>query len=170
MINDPASPRFDVDRLPDGSPTEFGVLARNLEAERAAMDYGLAPGQIRRGLRMLSEGIAAFEAFVSKAGNEIYFIEPLYYHNAIIFERHGFNYLKGRRFMERIHAAFQSGGELAGRLDSSTAFRAPEAKNSVRLRSWAIHDGILGDPLTDVTMYKEVSQMAGVSTAPGVPW
>src|SRR5919198_6304436 len=53
ILNDPEAPRFDVDRMPDGSPTRFGTLKRNLEAEKAALEYGLAPGQIRRGLRLL---------------------------------------------------------------------------------------------------------------------
>jgi len=49
VVNDPDSPRFDVDRMPDGSKTHFGIFKRNLEAEVAAMQAGLAPGQIRRG-------------------------------------------------------------------------------------------------------------------------
>src|ERR1044072_311516 len=52
ILNDPESPRFDVDRMPDGSPTRFGTLRRNIEAEQAAMENGLAPGQVRRGLRL----------------------------------------------------------------------------------------------------------------------
>src|SRR5574339_333502 len=48
ILNDPSAPRFDVDRMPDGSPTRFGTLKRNLEAEQAALENGLAPGQVRR--------------------------------------------------------------------------------------------------------------------------
>ena len=33
ILNDPHSPRFDVDRMPDGSPTRFGLSQRNLAAE-----------------------------------------------------------------------------------------------------------------------------------------
>src|SRR5512144_2180909 len=33
VLNDPDSERFDVDRMPDGTPTEFGTRCRNLEAE-----------------------------------------------------------------------------------------------------------------------------------------
>jgi hypothetical protein len=87
ILNDPASPRFDVDRMPDGSPTRFGTLKRNLEAELAAMQAGLSPGQVRRGLRLARPATAAFEEFIRSLGHEMYFIEPLYYHNAIIFER-----------------------------------------------------------------------------------
>src|SRR5512138_437125 len=33
ILNDPNSPRFDVDKLPDGTPTKFGTLRRNIPAE-----------------------------------------------------------------------------------------------------------------------------------------
>jgi hypothetical protein len=170
ILNDPASPRFDVDRRPDGSPTRFGTLKRNLEAELAAMQAGLSPGQVRRGLRLARPATAAFEEFIRSLGHEMYFIEPLYYHNAIIFERYGFTYQVGRRRMEAIQAGFQEGGELRQRLDGSTPFRQPEAADSIRLRSWAIHDGILGEPYTNITMYKKVGTRAGLNTAPGCDW
>ena len=48
ILNDPGSERFDVDRMPDGRPTKFGTLIRNLAAEAAALEAGLAPGQVRR--------------------------------------------------------------------------------------------------------------------------
>ena len=171
IINDPASPRFDVDRTPDGRPTRFGVLARNLEAEQAAMEAGLAPGQVRRGLRMLPHAIATFERFAAAMGQRMYFAEPLYYHNAVLFERYGFGYQKGRAFMERIARGFAPGGDLRARLDGSTPFRRPEAADSIRLRSWAIHDGVLGVPFTGVTMYKRVGQVSQTRTCPAdVPW
>lgn len=169
IMNDPASPRYNVDVTPDGQTTKFGTLRRNLDAEAAALSDGLAPGQIRRGLSMLAEAIQTFEKFVKYLGHEIYFVEPLYYHNAIIFERHGFTYQEGRRFMERIQTGFSAGGDLLPRLDG-LAFRQPAATNSIRLRSWAIHDGILGEPFTSVTMYKRVGKSAGVSTCPDVAW
>ncbi|RME07312.1 MAG: hypothetical protein D6803_04280, partial [Anaerolineae bacterium] len=114
--------------------------------------------------------VAAFEAFIADLGHTMHFAEPLYYHNAVIFERYGFRYQQGRRLMERIHRGFSPGGDLLPLLDGSTPFRRPEAANSIRLRSWAIHDGILGEPFTNVTMYKHVGEHAGVSTAPGVSW
>ncbi len=169
ILNDPNSPRFDVDRMPDGTPTRFGILRRNLEAEKAALEAGLAPGQIRRGLRLLGQAIEAFERFVRSLGHELYFVEPLYYHNAVIFERYGFAYQKGRKLMERIQAGFSPGGDLLPLLDGSP-FRRPQAVNSIRLRSWAIHDGILGEPFTDVTMYKFVGRMAGVNTCGDCDW
>src|SRR5215207_6256921 len=83
ILNDPASPRFDVDRMPDGSPTRFGTLKRNLEAEQAAMQQGLSPGQVRHGLRLLRPATVAFDEFIISLGHDVYFIEPLYYHNAV---------------------------------------------------------------------------------------
>jgi hypothetical protein len=170
ILNDPESPRFPVDRMPDGSPTRFGILQRNIQAEIEAMEYGLSPGQVRRGLRMLGEAIQSFESFVSHLGHDIYFVEPLYYHNAVIFEKYGFAYTKGRRLMERIQAGFSPGGDLLAALDGSTPFRSPKAANSIRLRSWAIHDGILGEPFTGVTMHKQIGKSAGIQTCTGCDW
>jgi hypothetical protein len=170
ILNDPDSPRYDVDRMPDGRETKFGTLCRNLDAEKAALSADLAPGQLRHGLRMLPEATKTFEKFIRYLGHDIYFVEPLYYHNAIIFERYGFAYQEGRRFMERIQAGFSEGGDLHARLDNSTPFRQPAAENSIRLRSWAIHDGILGEPFTAVTMYKHVGKVANVNTCPNVAW
>jgi hypothetical protein len=170
ILNDPEAPRFNVDRMPDGSPTRFGTLKRNLEAEQAAMEYGLAPGQVRRGLRSLQPAMTAFEDFITSLGHGMYYIEPLYYHNAVIFERFGFTYQVGKRKMEQIHAGFQEGGGLSQMLDQSSPFRSSWAANSIRLRSWAIHDGILGEPFTNVTMYKQIGRSANISTTPGCEW
>src|SRR5574338_121050 len=111
ILNDPESPRFNVDRLPDGTPTRFGTLHRNLEAEQASLEAGLAPGQVRRGLRMLGEAIESFEGFIRSLGHDMFFAEPLYYHNAVLFERYGFAYQMGKRLMDRIQAGFQPEGE-----------------------------------------------------------
>src|SRR5512139_2620305 len=127
ILNDPASPRFDVDQMPDGRPTKFGTLQRNVEAEIKALEAGLAPGQVRHGLRMLGPAIEAFEGFVTNLGHDLYFVEPLYYHNALIFERYGFCYQMGKRLMDSIHAGFQTGGDLQAQLDGSNPFRQPEA-------------------------------------------
>ena len=170
VVNDPSSPRFDVDRMPDGRLTQFGVLRRNLEAEAAALRAGLAPGQVRRGLRLLDPSIAAFEGFVAQLGHELYFVEPLFYHNAVLFERYGFSYQRGRRLMEGINAGFQPGGGLAGQLDGSSAFRPAQAAETIRGRSWAIHDGVLGYPFEHVTMFKRVGESSGVSTFPAGKW
>jgi hypothetical protein len=156
--------------MPNGSPTKFGTLQRNIEAEEKACAAGLAPGQVRRGLRLLGQAIEAFEGFITALGNEMYFVEPLYYHNAVIFERYGFSYQMGKRLMDSIHAGFQNGGDLYAQLDGSNPFRQPEAANGIRKRSWAIHDDILGEPFTNVTMYKRVGKTAGINTTPNCEW
>ena len=169
IMNDPESPRFDTDRMPDGTKTIFGTEVRNLEAEHSAMEFGLLPGQIRKGLNLLGEAVDAFENFVENIGHKIYFVEPLYYHNAITFERYGFNYQSGRRRMEKIHADFCMDKQFKQRLIDSP-FRNEKAKNSMFYRSWAIHDGILGEPFTYVTMYKMIGKKFDISTAPDLSW
>jgi len=170
IVNDPYSERFDVDRLPDGTPTYFGTLTRNVEEEIRAMKAGLAPGQVRRGLGVTRRLIPILEQFVSGLHHDAFYIQPLAYHNAILFERLGFSYVTGLGRMEWIHKEFAPGGLLAGRLDDSTPFRRPGARNSVRGRSWAIHDGILGEPYSGVKMYKRVGIHAGVVTFPNALW
>ncbi len=170
IVNDPRSPRYNVDRMPDGTPTEFGGFKRNIPAEIEAFKAGLAPGQVRRGLRILRYSIASFEEFVDSLGHVLYFVEPLAYHNAIVFERYGFSYQQGRRFMEQIHLGFQPGGDLLKRMDGSSPFREPGMIDSIRCRSWAIHDGVLDMPYHDVTMYKRIGEHAGVDTYPNGVW
>ena len=169
IMNDPDSPRFDTDVMPDGTPTDFGTSDRNLEAEAAAMQAGLLPGQIRQGLSILSEAVDSFEDFIRRIKHEMYFNDPLFYHNAIIFERYGFCYQSGRRRMEEINRRFREDSELIDKLDGST-FRKSEAQHSIFYRTWAIHDGILGEPFTDVTMYKILGKKAEIDTTPGISW
>lgn len=170
ILNDPKSPRFDVDRMPDGAATMFGTLKRNKDAEAAAMKFGLAPGQIRRGLNILKSAVQSFDDFILSLNQDMYFVEPLYYHNAIIFERYGFAYEKGRRLMEKIQSGFTLDGEYSKRLDGSSPFRLPEAAQSIRLRSWAIHDLIMDEPFTDVTMYKRIGSLSKISTSINCRW
>ncbi len=171
MTNDPDTPRFDVDRDWGGEPTKFGTLSRNVEAEIEAMQAGLAPGQVRRGLRISRRLLPAFEQFVTRLGHEMFLLEPLAYHTAIIFEGFGCNYSRGRQRMEEIHLGFQPpDGELYLRLDGSTPFRQPGMEKTVRGRSWAIHDGILGEPFTDYHMYKNIGKNTGLNTFPGAEW
>jgi hypothetical protein len=170
IVNDPNSPRFGVDKMPDGTKTEFGVFRRNLDEEEKALNAGLAPGQVRQGLRLLKHAIPAFDEFVQALGQDIYFIDPLSYHNAIVFERYGFNYQKGRRFMIRINEGFEPESDLFLKLDNSTPFRRPSFHQSILGRSWAIHDCILGEPFSDVIMYKKIGQNAGLSTFPNAKW
>jgi acetoin utilization protein AcuC len=170
ILNDPASPRFNVDKMPDGSPTHFGIQKRNIEAETAALEHGLSPGQVRHGLRSLRQAMGAFEEFMTSLGHDMYYVEPLYYHNAVIFERYGFSYQMGRRLMNEIHAGFEEGGALRQKLDGSNPFRSPGAADRIRLRSWALHDGIMGEPFTNVTMYKRVGISANINSTPGCKW
>ncbi len=170
VINDPDSPRFNVDRDWDGEPTKFGTLSRNVEEEVRAMQAGLAPGQVRRGLKMARHSLPILESFVARLGHAMFFLEPLSYHTAILFERYGCNYSIGRKKMETIHHEFQPGGELFKRLDGSSPFRMPGAEQTVRGRSWAIQDGILGEPFTDIHMYKNIGLEAGLETFPNAVW
>ena len=170
ILNDPHSERFDTDRLPDGTLTYYGTLARNVEAEVAAMEAGLAPAQVRRGLRATRRLMPLLEQFIVALHHDAFYIQPLAYHNAILFERLGFAYVVGRGRMEWIHKEFGPAGLLFGRLDGSTPFRRPGAERSVRGRSWAIHDGILGEPYSGVKMYKRTGIHAGVVTFPNAAW
>ena len=168
--NDPEAPRFQVDRDWGGEPTKFGTLTRNIEAEIVAMQAGLAPGQVRRGLRMSRKILPTFERFVARLGHDMYMMEPLAYHTALLFEGFGCAYSQGRRRMEWIQQEFQPGGELYNRLDGSTPFRVRGMEQTVRGRSWAIHDGVLNEPFTDVHMYKNIGKPAGVNTFPDWKW
>ena len=167
IVNDPDSERFETDRDWQGERTKFGTFKRNIPEEIRAMKAGLAPGQVRRGLRLSRVLISLFEEFVQRLGHDYYLMEPLAYHNAILLERLGCNYVQGLRRMQWIHVNFQPGGLLHERLDGSTPFRQPDAWRTVRGRSWAIHDGILGEPWHGIRMYKRVGQHAGVDTFPG---
>lgn len=170
VVNDPHAERYNVDRLPDGTPTYFGTLARNIEEEIRAMEAGLAPGQVRQGLRATRQLIPILEQFVVALHHDAFYIQPLAYHNAIFFERLGFAYVMGLGRMEWIHREFALGGLLFERLDGSTPFRQPGAERTVRGRSWAIHDGIMGAPYSGVKMYKRVGIHAGVVTYPNARW
>ncbi len=170
IVNDPASPRYDVDIDEYGQPNQLGTRKRNFQEEIRAMEAGLAPGQVRRGLRVFRTAVPVFEAFVAGMGHNLFLIEPLFYHNAITFERYGFAYSRGFQTMKLIHQGFLPGGALHARLDSSTPFRRPDAWQSVTGRSWAIHDGILDGPFSDIQMYKRIGQDAGIDTFPNALW
>ncbi|MCP4537468.1 MAG: hypothetical protein GY832_10010 [Chloroflexi bacterium] len=169
IVNDPYSERFNTDRLPDGTLTYFGTLERNIEEEKRAMRAGLAPGQVRQGLSVTRRLMPILEQFVSGLHHDAFYIQPLAYHNAILFERLGFSYVLGLGRMEWIQKEFTPGGLLSKRLDG-THFRFPEAAKSVRGRSWAIHDGLMGEPYSNVKMYKRVGIHAGIVTFPHAAW
>ena len=171
VVNDPTAPRFDVDRdWRTGELTKFGTQSRNFEAEVAAMQAGLAPGQVRRGLKLTRKLMPLFEIFVSRLGHQMFFMEPLAYHNALLFERYGCAYSQGRAKMEWINREFAPGGTLYHRLDGATPFRYHGAERTIRGRSWAIHDGLLGEPFGDIHMYNRIGINADISTFPGGIW
>lgn len=174
QIADPEGPRFAVDRDEDGQDTLFGTVARNLDEERRALAAGLAPGQVRRGLRLLGRVLDGMDEFCRFLGKELFLVEPLFYHSALLYERHGCGYLLGRELMDTIHAGFMPGGALDRLLDGSTAFRAPGFGRTIRGRSWAIHDGILaaqgGPGWGGVKMYRNAGRRASVSTFPGADY
>jgi hypothetical protein len=97
-------------------------------------------------------------------------MEPLGYHTALLFERYGCAYAQGRAKMEWINREFRPGGTLYHRLDNSTPFRRPGAESTIRGRSWAIHDGILGERFTGIQMYRRVGIGANVCTFPNAVW
>lgn len=169
-MNDPRAPRFDVDRLPNGDLTLRGKASRNLAAETAALVAGLAPGQVRRGLGSFGRLLNDLEQFFACLHFYVFEVEPLYYHNAVLFERHGFQYVQGKRFMQRIHEGFAVGGVYRQRLDNSTPFRDEAHADSVRGRSWAIHDGVLDETWDRIKLIKRIGVHADVDTALGVRW
>lgn len=169
VINDPNSPRFDTDLSPQGENTLFGTVHRNREAEQAAMEAGLAPGQVRTGLRASRAALQHLEAFLLLMGHDLFYMEPLTYVAAVLFERMGASYMTGRRLMETIDAEFRPGGKLYEALDGSTPFRRREQWQTIRGRAWAIHDGILeviDQRWDDIRMTKRLGRNAGVNTFP----
>ena len=171
VINDLSAPRFNIDVDAAGSLTLMGTATRNLQAECAAMEAGLGPCQVRRGLRMFSELLPRLETFAQQQGYVAIILEPLTYHNAVMYENYGFAYVRGHKRMAEIDAAFRPGGALHQAMDGSTPFRKPEMAGDPRGRSWAIHDGILeklgGETHLDFEMVKVVGQIANQRTFTG---
>jgi len=169
LANNPTSKRFYTDIDAEGRETLFGTVRRNLAEEEKAMRAGLAPGQIREGLRCSQTVFIHIETFLNLMAHHAVFLEPLSYVSAHIFERRGFAYSKGHQLMDSIHREFQPGGALHQALDGSTPFRQPEQWRTVRGRAWAIHDGILeviDRKWDDLKMIKQVGRHAGVNTFP----
>ena len=169
VLNDPTAPRYSIDQTEDGSPTMFGTLKRNLKAEEQALQAGLAPGQVRAGLRGSRIVFEQIEVFLSMLGHRAYFLEPLTYASAWVFERRGFAYVRGHKLMDDIHREFQPGGRLYQCLDDGSTFRKRDQADTVRGRAWAIHDGILEalDIRWDnLRMVKQIGRHAGVETFP----
>lgn len=169
VANNPIAERFRTDVDDAGNETLFGTVHRNRGEEERAKQAGLAPGQIREGLRSSSIVFNHIETFLTMMSHHAFFLEPLSYVSAWIFEKRGFAYSKGHQLMDIIHKEFQPGGELHKALDGSTPFRQPDQWNTVRGRAWAIHDGILEKidrKWDDLKMIKQVGRHAGVNTFP----
>jgi hypothetical protein len=169
VVNDPTSQRFRTDFDDEGRETLFGTVHRNHTEEEKAMRAGLAPGQIREGLRCSQVVFNHIETFLTMMAHHAFFLEPLTYVSAWIFEKRGFAYSKGHQLMDTIHKEFQPGGELHKALDGRTPFRHPDQWQTVRGRAWAIHDGILeaiDRKWDDLKMIKQVGRHAGADTFP----
>lgn len=169
VLNDPNSPRFDIDVDEQGKATHFGTMGRNLQEEERAMRHGLAPGQVRAGLQGSQVVLQQIEAFLVTLGHRAFYLEPLTYASAWVFERRGFAYTKGHKLMETIHEEFQPGRRLHQALDGSTPFRQPDQWCTVRGRAWAIQDGILDvidAEWNGLRMVKQLGRDAQVQTFP----
>lgn len=173
IANDPTSRKYNTDFDEQGRETLFGTVHRNHAEEEKAMQAGLAPGQVRVGLRRSQIILNHIETFLTMMAHHAFFLEPLSYVSAWIFEKRGFAYSKGHQLMDTIHKEFQPGGELYKALDGSTPFRQPNQWQTVRGRAWAIHDGILSviDKNWDgLKMIKQVGRHAGANTFPGAKY
>jgi len=169
VVNNPLEEKYGTDIDEQGRETHFGAVYRNLAEEQRAMAAGLAPGQIRAGLRSSKVVFVHIETFLTLMAHHAIFLEPLTYASSWIFERRGFAYVKGHKLMDTIDREFQPGGELHKALDGSTPFRQPDQWRTVRGRAWAIHDGVLeviDKKWDDLRMIKQVGREAGVKTFP----
>lgn len=173
VASNPFSPRFGTDLDEQGRETLFGTVHRNLREEERAMRAGLAPGQVRTGLRCSQIVFTHIETFLTLLAQHALTLEPMTYASAWIFERRGFAYARGHQLMDTIHSEFQPGGALHKALDGSSPFRQPDQWRTVRGRAWAIHDGILAaiDRKWDsLKMIKRVGHQAGVNTCTDAPY
>ncbi len=171
IINDPFSRRFSVDVDECGRETLLGARSRNIPEEIKALDAGLGPGMVRKGLRLMKEFSNCMEGFMAPLGLKNITTEAFYYHNAILWEKYGFTYFRGGKMMEKIHKEFQPERLLYERLDDSTPFRKKGMEQTVRGRSWAIYDGVFVDAFDEEwespMMYKTLAKDFEVNTFPG---
>jgi hypothetical protein len=173
LLSDPDSQRYEINIDSEGQDTMFGTVRRNCEEEARAMAAGLAPAQQRSSLGASRQVLGQLEVFLSALGHKAYFLEPLTYASAWVFERRGFAYVRGHKLMDDIQVEFQPGGRLHAALDGSTPFRQANQWETVRGRAWAIHDGILdtiGARWNDLRMVKQLGRRAGVETFPGAKY
>src|SRR4030042_144211 len=140
IINDPLSERFNIDVDELGRDTLYGTRSRNLPEEIKAMKAGLAPGMVRRGLRLMREFVKVLDIFMDALGLKSITTNAFFSHNAILWEKYGFTYFRGGKMMEGIHKEFQPGGLLYEGLDDSTPFRMKGMEKTIRGRSWAVYE------------------------------
>lgn len=170
VLNDVDGPRFHVDRDPRGSPIPLGSSDRNIAEELRALEAGLAPNQVRPGLRLFAPLIGRIEGLAAFLGAETLYVSPLAYHNAIKYEDYGFTYASDQDEVEWIHREFGRGGVLRRRMDGSRPFRMPWMAATVRGRSWAIRDEVMGRRWIAPQMYKFVGKSFSTCTFPGARW
>ncbi|MFZ7113196.1 MAG: hypothetical protein ACOWYE_16050 [Desulfatiglandales bacterium] len=174
IANDPDSPKFNTHIDKEGRDTLFGWASRNLSEEMRAFAAGLFPGQVQKGLGLSRQVIYVMDFFCRMLEIKSIELEALFYHNAITYERLGFAYRTGYKQMKRIHEQFQPGGALYEKMDAGTPFRNREQAQTVRGRSWAIHDGILQEIDDDLlrdgwespAMYRMVEKPRAMVTFP----
>jgi hypothetical protein len=169
-LNDIQGPRYDVDRDRRGRPFPEGSGRRNRAEEERALADGLAPHQVRPGLRAFRPLIRRIQTFARGLGADTLQVVPLAYHNAIQYERYGFTYGSEEVEPAEVHRRFQPGGTLYRRLDGRSPFRQPALAATVRGRSWAIYDGILGHRWVPPRMYKFVERDFETCTFPDAVW
>jgi hypothetical protein len=171
IINDPLSERFNIDVDELGRDTLYGTRSRNLPEEIKAMEAGLAPGMVRRGLRLMREFVKCLDIFMDTLGLKSITTDAFFYHNAILWEKYGFTYFRGGTVMEKIHKECQPGGILYEGLDGSTPFRMNGMEKTIRGRSWAMYDGLYADVFDEEwespILYKIVGKDFKVNTFPG---
>lgn len=167
IIRDPNAPRYAVDVNERGENNWFASHGRNIPEELRAMQDGLFPNQTHHGLQLFAAFFPMLERFTDALGIQMIVAEPLTYDNAIRYEKYGFDYLRGKRLMMEIDREFQPGGKLFARLDGLTPFRMSGMERTVIGRSWAIHDGIMGEPWDEVEIYRMIGAPAGINTFPG---
>jgi hypothetical protein len=170
VLNDLRGPRYNLDRDAGGRPIPLGSSERNLREEIRALAAGLAPNQIRPGLKLFRPLITRIEGLAQLLKIGILYVAPLAYHNAVKYEKYGFTYASGQEEMEWIHREFGPGGVLRRRMDGSRPFRMPWMADTIRGRSWAIHDQILGRRWMAPQMYKFVGRDFSTCTFPNAPW
>jgi hypothetical protein len=174
IVNDPSSQKFNTHMDQNGKDTLFGWASRNIPEEEKAVEAGYFPGQTYKGMGLTREALESLTFFCRIFNIKSIRLEALFYHNAITYERFGFSYFEGYKQMKRIHDLFQPGGKLFNKLDDSTPFRKQGFAQSIRGRSWAIHDGILNDLNDDLLdegwispmMYQMVEKPRAMITFP----